>query len=59
MSDAICRTCPWWDEERENSPTGYCKAHPPTAFADGTADWPVTLASSWCGEHPDRKADHD
>jgi hypothetical protein len=55
VSDATCKTCPWWDATRDNAPVGYCKAHPPTTFADGTSDWPTILASSWCGEHPDRQ----
>lgn len=68
MSDATCKTCPFW--ERETSPVGQCRKSEPsnqwilvnrsTNYErihrwEQRSSWPVTRDKDWCGEHPARK----
>lgn len=66
MSEATCKTCPWW-----HSPSEKCRCNPPTVVPTrrtraqatssqwteyaGSGYCPHTAADFWCGEHPDRR----
>ena len=66
MSEATCKTCPWW-HQCNGFPDGTCRAHAPVVIALSRADalptvilephtvWPLTQPDGSCGEHPDRK----
>lgn len=65
MSDATCRTCPWWVQTTEllvqakfyvDHGKGECRRNAPIPSPDDSSSWwPVTYAGDWCGEHPDRQ----
>lgn len=56
MSAVACKDCLWWEpcDERE----GQCRRHAPAPVPNTwldpdqgyEAEWPVTLATDWCGE---------
>ena len=60
MSEATCKTCPWWDMFDEfGSGRGFCRVNPPeTWWDDGIGEWaakfPAPRGDVWCGEHPGR-----
>lgn len=62
MSDATCKTCPWYDDATPTSQSGtrgHCcvgpprySDHPQSNGAQGY--WPEVHSCDWCGEHPER-----
>lgn len=49
MSDATCKTCPWFDVE-----CGACRADPPVRSSTGKGFWPIVSPGNWCARHPER-----
>lgn len=45
----ICRSCIYWDNDRDDRRTGYCREGTP--HPDGS--WPLTVDKEWCGRHPE------
>lgn len=55
MSDATCKTCPWFDYSPDGS-WGLCRSKPPCYDEKASkAMWPMVTDRDWCGEHPDRQ----
>lgn len=52
-----CETCSWWDTSAQSpnaepDTTGLCRQRPPRADKRlGTAVWPFTSDTDWCGEY--------
>lgn len=57
MSEATCKTCPFW--ERTDDHGGSCRRHAPQMAPEGNDEpWPPRmLIDEWCGEHPLRQRD--
>lgn len=67
MSEATCRTCPWWQGVSGAHP-GLCRKNAPMVVTEKRVDyqgetwyspmsiWPNTDELDWCGSHPSRKA---
>lgn len=66
MTDATCKTCPWFDptpEQGKDKPdAGYCRINPPSPTTDpnalnsyGEHPWMTDGTREWCGSHPDRQ----
>ena len=59
MSDATCKTCPWWQTLGNvafgTEDDGQCRIHPPREN-HGVDGWPHTSGNKdWCGRHPARQ----
>ena len=54
--DAICSTCPYWDE-LDHMDGGICKRYPGQRIVSDDFEWivnqPKKEAYDWCGKHPD------
>lgn len=62
MTDATCRTCPYFSQHFDNGDpvnVGTCRRLPPlyvTTDNMGDRSFPVTdMNTDWCGEHPKRR----
>ena len=63
MSDATCKTCPWYDDLNGASANGSCRKCSPARSYMATSTnptwgvpwWPIVHNYDWCGEHPDRQ----
>lgn len=58
MDEPKCATCRWWDSEatrliphHQTGTTGICRQKPPGVAFSGAAQWAVTAAADWCGQH--------
>lgn len=57
MSEATCKTCPFWKGSGDEDGVSECRRSAPGAGVGYPDIFPDVHADDWCGEHPLRQRD--